>query len=265
MTAVPLLRRSLRESRRSLVLWSLGILAALALYLPLYPSIGGSAQMRDVIASLPRGLMRAMNYDNISTGAGYTQSTFFGLMGFVLFSIAAVGWGTRAIAGDEEDGTLELTLAHGVTRTQVVLERAGAIALRLLVLSAVVVIAVLVFNGPARLDIDLGNLVAAAASLLGISLLIAFSALAGGALTAHRGIALGAGAGVAVASYAINAVASQTADLDWLHRFSPYTWAFGGAPLSDGADWGGLALLYGAVVLLLALSVFGLRRRDVGV
>jgi len=265
MSALPLLRRTIWSSRRSVILWSVGLLAALGLYLPLYPSIGGNAQMRQLIANLPPALVKAIGYEHLTTGAGYTQSTFFGLLGFVLFTIAAVAWGTAAIAGEEESGALELTLAHAVTRTQVVLEQAGAVALRLLVLAAVSFLGVLVLNGPSQTGIDAGKLLAASVALLGLALLIAFAALAGGALTGRRSVALGAGAGVAVISYVLNAVASQSADLDGLHAYSPYAWAFGNSPLTQGADWGGLALLYGGVVLLLALAVVGLRRRDVGV
>lgn len=265
MSALPLLRRTMRTSRRSIVLWSLGVLAALALYLPLYPSIGGNAQMRQLIENLPPALVKAIGYENLTSGAGYTQSTFFGLMGFILFTIAAVGWGTAAIAGEEENGSLELILAHAVTRTGVVLEQAGAVALRLLILTVVATLAVLVLNGPSQTNIDIGTLLAASAALLGLALLIGFAAVAGGALTGRRSAALGAGAGVAVVSYALNAVASQGQDLDWLHRYSPYAWAFGSSPLLNGADWGGLALLYGGVVLLLILSVVGLRRRDIAI
>ncbi|SDN65407.1 ABC-type multidrug transport system, ATPase component [Cryobacterium flavum] len=53
--------------------------------------------------------------DLAATGAGYTQATLFGLIGFLLLSIAATSWGAGALGGDEESGRLELTLAHGVT------------------------------------------------------------------------------------------------------------------------------------------------------
>jgi len=89
--------------------------------------------------------------------------------------------------------------------------------------------------------------------------------IAAGALTGRRGWATGAAAGVAVASYALNAVANQSTDLDWLHSWSPYAWAFHNAPLSDGADWGGLGLLYGVSAVLLAIAVVALNKRDVGI
>jgi ABC-2 type transport system permease protein len=261
--ALTLYRRSLGDSWRSLIGWSLGILATLLLYVPLYSSIGGNADMQKLLDSLPPALINALNYGAIATGAGYVSATFFGLMGFALTTIAATLWGNAAIAGDEEQGALELTLAHGVTRAQVVLERAASILTRLLWLSLLGVIIILTLNDSAGLSIDARNLVAESAALLGLAFLTATVGLAVGAMTGRRVWATGAAAGVAVGGYALNAVANQSADLDWLHNMSPYAWAFRNSPLSNGVDWGDLGLLYGISAALMIVAVFALNRRDI--
>lgn len=158
---------------------------------------------------------------------------------------------------------LELTLAHGVTRTQVVLERTAAIITRLFWLGLLSVLVILVLNDSAGLEIQPRNLVAEAAALLGLAVLITLVGIAFGALTGRRAWSTGAAAGVAVAGYALNAVANQSSDLDWLHAWSPYAWAFGNSPLSNGVDWSGLGLLYGLSAVLLAVAVFTLSRRDI--
>lgn len=262
-TALPLFRRSLGDSWRSLIGWSLGLLAALLLYLPLFPSIGGSEQMQTLIDSLPSQLVDALGYGAISTGPGYTQSTFYGLMGFLLLSIAAVSWGTAAIAGEEESGSLELTLAHGVTRTQVVLERSAAVAVRLLWLSAFSAAVIALLNSPSQLDISTGNLIACAAAMLGLALVGSTAAIAVGALTGRRIYATAAGAGILVVSYALNAVANQSSDLSALRDFSAYGWAYGHSPLINGVDAGGLWLLYGLSAVFVGVGVVALRTRDI--
>ena len=60
----------------------------------------------------------------------------------------------------------------------------------------------------------------------------------------------------------VNAVANQSDDLDWLHAWSPYHWAYGDSPLANGAAWGGLGLLYGLSAALLVIAVIALNRRD---
>ena len=261
---LPLFRRSIVDGWRGLVGWTIGILAALFLYLPLYPSFGGGGQMQEIIDMMPPELVRSLNYDQIGSGPGYAQATFYGLIGFILVTIAAVGWGTGAIANDEETGQLELTLAHGVTRGQLFAERTAAVLVKLAWLALVSVVAVAVLNGPAELGIELPNLVATATAFLGLVSLAAAVAISVGGLTGRRTWALGAGAGVAVYGYALNALGNQSEDLAWLHALSPYSWAYSESPLENG--WDGLIWLnwaVTAVVLLIGWLVF--RRRDVAI
>src|SRR5690606_28930200 len=105
---LPVFRRSIRESWRGVLGWTIGLAAVLFLYLPLYPSLGGDGRLEEIVSALPKELVETLGYDQISSGAGYAQSTFFGLMGFLLLTIAAVIWGSAAIAGSEENGRLEL-------------------------------------------------------------------------------------------------------------------------------------------------------------
>src|SRR4051812_22207182 len=86
---LPLFRRSLGDSWRSLIGWSVGVTAAILLYGPLYPSIGGTgSQMGKLIDSLPPQLIRTLNYQNLTSGGGYMESTFYGLLGFVFIVMA---------------------------------------------------------------------------------------------------------------------------------------------------------------------------------
>jgi len=260
---LPLYRRALGDSWRSLIGWSLGVVGAIFLYVPLFPSIGGSPDVQKLLESMPPELIKALGYDSLSSGAGYVHSTFYGLIGFVLVVIAATTWSTAAIAGDEETGSLELTLAHGVTRVQIVLERAAAIITRLLWMTVLSVLLVLALNDSAGLAIESGNLLAEGAAFLGLALVSAGFGLAVGAITGRRTYASAAAAGVAVAGYALNAVGNQSSDLEWLHALSPYAWAYGTLPLANGADWAGLALLYGVSAALIAVAALALSRRDV--
>lgn len=260
---LPVFRRALADSWRSLLGWTVGISAALFLYLPLFPSIGGNGQMEQMIASLPPELVKTLGYEQIGTGAGYAQGTFFGLIGFLLLTIAATSWGSAAIAGAEESGRLELTLAHGVSRVQYALESALAIVVRLLWLGAFATVIVIALDEPSELGIEPANVVAASAALIGLTLLSAAFALAVGALTGRRTFATAAGAAVAVLGYVFNAIANQVEDAEALRTVSPYAWAYQNTPLVDGADWGGLGLLWGLAALLVAVSALALRRRDI--
>lgn len=264
-TPFPIFGKVFTDSWRSLIGWGIGLAAVIFLYLPIYPSIGGSSQMQDLINSLPKQLTKSIGYDQISTGSGYTESTMFGLLGFLLMTIAAVSWGASALGGDEESGQLELTLAHGVTRVQLTLERFAALAVKVLTLTALIFVLVLALNGPAKLDLEVLNLLGTSVLFGGLTLLSGTVAMLFGALLGRRVWGVGAGTFVAVVGYIFNAIGNQSSDLEWLHSFSPYSWVFDNTPLTNGANWGTAIGFYGAILTLGALTAVVLRKRDIGV
>ncbi|MGP4031679.1 ABC transporter permease subunit [Pseudarthrobacter sp. 1C304] len=261
---LPLFRRAFLDSWRSTLGWAAGLTAAIFLYLPLYPSIGGSPEMQEVMKAFPPEMIKALNYDQITSGPGYTQATMFGLIGFLLMTIASVAWGAAAVGGDEESGQLELTLAHGVTRTQVVLERALAILVRVLLLAGLVFVLILLLNDSAELNIRPEHLLGTSVLFAGLTMLSGTTALCAGTVTGRKTFGLAAGAAVGVLGYVFNAVGRQSRDVEWLLDFSPYNWAYGNNPIANGADWAAAAWLWGLSAGLVALSALALRRRDVG-
>ena len=262
MTSIlPVFRRSIRESWRSLLGWTLGVAAVLFLYLPLYPSIGASDQMTQLIDSLPDQLVDALGYNQIASGAGYTEATFYGLIGFLLMAIAAVLWGS-SLAAAEESGRAELDLAHGIGRSQYALETALSVVVRLLWLGVFAGLAVWALNEPAELDLDPVRIIGASAALVGLAFLAAAAALLAGAATGRRIWATVVGAGISVLGYILQALAKQSDDLEWLNAVSPYAWVYRQSPLAEGVDPGGLALTWGVALLLAAASALALRVRD---
>ncbi|WP_454295266.1 ABC transporter permease subunit [Salana multivorans] len=262
IATLPVLRRWLSDGWRGLIGWLIGIAAIVALYLPLYPSMK-SPELLSLLDSLPPELVRTIGYEDITSGAGYTQATFFGLIGFVLVSIAAISWGAAFIGGAEESGRLELTLAHAVGRVRYALESALALLVRLLALGAVAWLLVWAMNGPGELDLVPVNLIAGTAAWVGLGLFSGAAAFAAGALTGRRLWGVGVGAGVAVIGYVLEALGNNAEDLEWLKGFSPFHWAFGEAPLANGFDGSGLALLWGGSAVLVALATAALSRRDI--
>lgn len=258
---LPVFRRSIAESWRSLVGWTIGIAAVLFLYLPLYPSFGASAQLQSLIDSLPKELIETLGYDQISSGAGYAQSTFYGLMGFLLLTIAAVVWGS-SLAAAEESGRAEIDLAHGIGRSQYALETALSVLVRLVWLGVFAGLVVWALNDPAELELEPVRILGASSALVGLAALTAGAALLAGAATGRRIWATGAGAGIAVLGYILQALAKQSGDLEWLGALSPYAWVYRQPPLSDGVDGGGLALTWGIALALAAASALALRGRD---
>lgn len=259
---LPVLRRWMGDGRRALLGWSLALAGVAGLYLPLFPSMQ-SPELASLIESLPPELVRTLGYENITSGAGYTQAAFFGLVGFALLTIAAVAWGASFVGGAEESGRLELTLVHGVSRARFALESAGALLVRLAVLGAVGFLVVLALDGPSELGLDPLKLLGTCLAWVLLGAISGAAALAVGAASGRRSWGIGAGAAVAFGGYVLQALANNSEELDALRRFSPFDWAFGSTPLANGASASGLALLAGGTILLVAAGTLALNRRDV--
>ena len=139
--------KTLWDMRRTLIAWAIGITAVGVGYAAFYPSIN-TPEMSDVLDAFPAGVMDALGFADITSAAGYLGSTTFGLLGPVLVIVMAAALGGSAIAGDEESGRLDLTLAHPVSRWTVLLQRFAAIVVALLAVCVVLALALVAI--PAR-------------------------------------------------------------------------------------------------------------------
>lgn len=254
----------LRQQRRSLAGWSFALAAVCAIYVGFYPAMGG-ADLGDLVEDLPPGLVQALGYDDIASAAGYLDSTVYSLLAPALLLVFAIGFGARVLAGEEENGTLELELTLPVDRRRVLLERFLAMALQLLVLAGVVVAVVSLMVLALDMDVAVGNVAAATLGLLLLALAMGTVSLGAGAAIGRKTIGLAAGAGLAVASFMANALAPLVEGGGWLENVSPFAWYLAGEPLRNGIDWAGFGGLLAITVvsLAVALPIFG--RRDLGV
>lgn len=259
---LPLFTRFLADGRRALIGWSIAMVAMCLAYLPVFPLLGD--ELERMLADVPEALLGAFGVTTLADGAGYAHSTVFTLSGALLMIVAALGWGVRAVAGDEEAGTLELTLARAVTRTGLLVQRTAAVIVMIMTLALVVMLSVAALSGPSELELRVGNVVAAGAALGGLALLFGLIALAVGAATGRRGLALATGAGLAVAAYLADALGAQVTQLEVLRSASPFYWAYANDPLRNGLDAGGVGLLVGIAVLAVAVAGPAFARRDVG-
>ena len=167
---LPILTKTLHDQRRSLVLWALGLAILVALYVPVFTRYQDTSALTAQTEAMPEGMQEAFGLDQIATAAGYVQSTIYGTLGLLLLLVFAVGFGTRAVAGEEEAGTLDLYLAHPLSRRRLVVERVIALTLATCGLAAILGATIWAFAAGLSLDVPTSGIVAAS---LGLGLLAA--------------------------------------------------------------------------------------------
>lgn len=259
----PIWAMAMKTSARSTAIFSVALVIVMSIYLSVYESMGNSDAMNTLLAQFPDSFTSAFGMQDLGSGAGWAQTTFFGLLGLFLIIAAAVAAGARAIAGDEESGMLELTMSRAVSRTGLYLGRLASMITMILVLTVVSGISLVVWNNLVSLSIEGANMLPQLTAFFGIALLCGSLALAAGAATGSRSTAVGSGTAMAVAAFLLNAVGNVKASWGWMHTVSPISWAYQNRPLANGWDLGGIALLYGASVVLLILGWFVFVRRDI--
>lgn len=264
MRGLLIAERALRDRRRGLVGWAVGLAAYVLLQSSIYPTVRDSEFQR-LVADYPKELKAffggAASFD-FTTAAGYLNVELFSMVLPALLVVYAIGVGAAAFAGELQSGTLDLLLSYPVTRTRVALEKLFALVLGVVVLAVVVAVAVLVAGVVIGFDIGVVDTFAACAGAALVAILCGTITMVAGILTGSRAAAIGTAAAVFAASYLAVGMAGL---VDWLEpiRYASMLWySNGSAPLMHGTPVGDFLVLLGAVVVAGVAVVVSFRVRD---
>jgi ABC-2 type transport system permease protein len=253
----------LRDRRRSLFGWSIALAVVSTIYVSFYPLVG-EEQMLDMADMIPEDIAAALGYDQLGDAAGYLSATVFGLLGPALLLVFAIGAGARLIAGNEEDGTLELELTHPVARRTVYVERLVGLWTSAAILAAVTGAVSWLWVVGLDMEVSTIGLLAGTVGLLLLVLAFGTVAFAVGAATGRRAVGLAAGAGLAVAAYMADAI-GPLVGAEWVTTFSPWSWYLGNDPIAEGFDPVGFGLLAALILVAALVGAVSMERRDLGV
>ncbi|MFG3442276.1 ABC transporter permease subunit [Nonomuraea sp. NPDC047897] len=264
-----MISKSLRDQRRSLLGWSLGLSAFLTLYLGVvYPSIvqDPATYSAQALAKYPGALRDLMGgLQDFATALGFLQSVVYQLMVPALFVVCAVGLAGRSLAGPEESGTFELVVTLPMSRRSLVARLFAALALGLLIVAAVTLLVVCALAAGTGMDVGFDRILAAHTGVYLLALLFGTVTLAVGAATGRRAVASAAVGAWAVLGYMVVTVGRNVEAVAWLKWVSPFHYYAEGRPLYQGLPAGDYLVLAGAVAVFAFVAVLTFDRRDVGV
>jgi len=260
--------KTLRDQRRALLWWGVGLIG-LALYIALlYPSIQQNASAYDkILKEMPKALADTLvgEFANFASPEGYLNSGLFFLTAPLLFLIYTIGFGSGAIAGEEERGTADLLLSTPLPRWRVVAEKFAALVVATLLLAFVFWAGLFIGAVAIQMDIRAGRLaeITLSGALLGLAL--GALALALGCIRGDRGLSIGVASAVGVAAYFLNSLATAVKWLEPYRKLSPFYYYIGADPLANGLNLGHAAVLIGLTAVFLAVALFAFQRRDLAV
>lgn len=259
--------KTLRDRRRLLLWWSVGVIAYMGILAASYPAVADQREeLQALIDQYPQELLALVGVspEDLFSPAGYVDSQATALIVPLAFAILAAAMGARAIAGEEEANTIDILLANPISRTEVLLQKFASMA------TAVGLLAVALFVGIGlgslfEMDIPLANVAAVSVSAALLALLFGAVALAAGAVTGRRGVSLAVVSLLAVAAFLLDALGEVLDALSTVRKVSPFYLYDAARPLVNGLDLGHAGLLALVTLVAVAVAVWGFERRDVGV
>lgn len=254
--------KTLRDQRWSLLIWSLLITGFMMLGYWGFNQINPTEISKLVANPAFKFLNDPVAVDTPSGLVTFRYGFFFSL----LLSIFSVLLGGRLLRAEEARGSLDLILARPQSRRNVLLEKAGASVVSVLILGLAYGVGALLGEMVLGIPVTIAGALLAG---LNLSVLLFFYAML--ALTlSHATRSSGAAAGIAGGLYAIFFVLDGTGriypGIHWIRWFSPNYYYDLSKPLitSYGTNAAAMLFLLALGVLLLVTSLALFERRDIG-
>jgi ABC-2 type transport system permease protein len=259
----------LRDRRRSLAAWAIGIVALVIVMALFFPSIrDAGADFDAYLESLPESMRDTLGASagSITSPEGYLIGQLYSNMYPLLLLVFGISMAAWAIAGSESEGTLEVTLAAPLTRSSLAWGRWLATAIAILTVILVSTASLVVISPPLGLSegVPWWGPWSAAASMWALTLVYASVAFGVGAATGHRSWALAVAAVLAAVGFLGQLFASLATPLEYLQPTSPWYWFLGTSPLTQPPGLVSLVLPLAVALAIVAAGIWRFEHRDVG-
>lgn len=239
--------KAIWDRRMSMVWWTAGIVSLTAWLVGVYPIIRDSEAMQTFLEDFPPEMMALFGIDpeTFLTGAGYLQAQMFSFMAPILIIAFAIGMGVAATAREERDGTMDMLLSGPTSRTSVLVQKAGVMALLSSVLVLAMALTLVVANPIIDLKLGLDGIAAISVGLWLLGLVFGGFAMLIGAFTGSPSVAGGIAAFAAILAWFVNAFSALYSWLEIPSKLSPFSWYLDGNPLiygfTAGLMWAAIA------------------------
>ena len=261
-------RYRLRRFRGQILGWGLALSLVVLLIVGIYDSFAPQQeQMEQLLANYPPELMAFFGAAgpefSLFSAEGFISMEFFSFMPVVL-GIFALLMGSGLLVSDEEKGTLDLIMAHPVSRSALFLGRLLAFVSATVCILAILWLAFLVGMNSSTLSISAVRLLRPFLSLLAVLLLFSTLALLLSMVLPSRRLAASVSGLLLVASFFVTGLATINEDLQAIARFSPLNY-YQSEQAFDHFNVRWFAGLLLAAVLFAVLAGWRFQRRDIRV
>ena len=259
-------RYALSRLRGQIIGWGLTMFLLGFVSVPFYDSIVSQAdQMEQLLSSFPPELMAFFgdfSASSIFTPEGYLGLEYFDFMAPLILGVFAVLVGSGLLASDEENGTLDLTLAHPVSRVELFSGRLLAFVVATLAILALAWLGLVLIMGQSSMNLSGGEVALPFVSLLAVLMFFGALALLLSMVMPSRRMAAMTASFVLIASYFLVSLARISADLEAAAQFSPLHY-YQSSKAMGGLNVGWFVGLMVVAAIFAGLAGWRFERRDI--
>lgn len=257
-----LLTSELRMRAVSLLTWVASVAALVGLVVAFYPQVRDNQSLNSLYGNMSPAMQALLGGSNLTSPVGYLNTQLFAFVLPAVLLVFGIGRGAAALAGEEEDRTLDLLLAQPVQRWSAYLQKAAAVALSLTTLTAAAWIVLAALDSPVRFHLPPAKLAASCAQMGLFALALSLVAQAIAAATGRRSIGMAVTTGYTVVSYVVYGLSDTVSWLSALRPLTLWRWYLANDPLTSGLGWPEIAVMGGVCLLAAAGGVYSFERRD---
>lgn len=257
------LRYELANLRGATLGWALAVGMFGCVYVAFYPSLPPEMTQLDLSQI---ELYQVIGSFNMSTFESYVASTILMFMA-VIAVVFGITIGTHALAGEEEDGTLELLVTLPMTRAQVVMVKGIAILLSILMVlvlaGAALALLFIAMRDQIQTDLTPGQMFQVVLNAWPITSAFAMFGLWMGATLPSRKLASAAATGLFLASFLSNNLAGLVEGLAGVEKYSLFHYYNVSVEVfTEGVAASDVLMLVGALLAFWLLAGLAFQRRD---
>jgi ABC-2 type transport system permease protein len=261
----PIISWTLRQKRNATVWWCIGIISFVFLTLIFYPTIRDqSVQLNKSFDNLPATAKQLFtDTSDLFSPIGYLSSQMFYLMMPLLLGVMAIGQGVSLIGREERDSTIELLLSRPISRGHLLLAKAAAGALTVLVAGVIGTGFTVLMVNLVNLDVAVRFIVQTDAAVILMALNFGALALLMTALGRRgRGLAIGVPAVYALGGYILVSMASSVEWLRWPAKLFPFNYYHSSELLRGTYNWANALYFVAVIMVCMVVAWLAFRRRD---
>jgi ABC-2 type transport system permease protein len=259
-------RYTLRGFRGQILGWGIALMLLAMLLVSMYDSFAGEQEQLNALLDIYPEEITAFFGDfssMFSSPEGFLSIELLSYLPLIL-GIFAVLVGSGLLVGDEENGTLDLVIAHPVGRTALFGGRLAAFIAAAVCILAITWLGLVLPMSWSSVEIGAGRMCLPLLAVLAQMLVFGMLSLLLSMLLPSRRMAATTGGLLLVAGFFLTALAKINEDLEPYAKLSPLNY-YQTQDAFHNLNAGWLAGLFGAAAVLAALSWVLFLRRDIRV